>query len=104
LPGPDHWFSEDPRGLRDWVAAIRAADTMLGSEIVRPTATERANRKEFRRVIVAARTIAAGELFGPDNLTMRRVAGGAGLEPAFYDRLLGVRASRALEAGDPITL
>jgi N,N'-diacetyllegionaminate synthase len=104
LPGPDHWFSEDPRGLRAWVDAIRTADTMLGSELVRPTATERANRKEFRRVVVAACAIAAGEPFGPHNLTMRRVAGGAGLEPAFFDRLLGVRAPRAFAAGDPIAL
>jgi sialic acid synthase SpsE len=104
LPGPDHWFSEDPAGLRAWVAAIHAADAMLGSDVVRPTAAERANRKEFRRVIVAARAIAAGDVYHPGDLTMRRVAGGAGLEPAFFDRLVGARAPRAVAAGDPIEL
>lgn len=104
LPGPDHWFSEDPQGLKDWVGAIRAAETFLGDPLVRPTQTEVANKKDFQRLIVAALPIKAGEIFTADNLTMRRVSGGQGLAPALYDLILGKRAQREFKKGDAIQI
>lgn len=89
LPGPDHWFSEEPDGLAEWIDDIRTADMMLGSPLVRPTNAELENKKEFQRVIVAATRIKAGEPFTVSNLTMRRVAGGQGFPPSMYWRLLG---------------
>lgn len=104
LPGPDHWFSEDPAGLRAWIAAIREAELLLGSPLVRPTAVERRQRGEFRRVMVAGRDIAAGEVLEERAIAMRRVKDGAGLPPALLDRLVGRRATRAFRRGEPITL
>ena len=89
MPGPDHWFSEEPAGLAEWIDHIRTADIMLGSPLVRPTSAELENKKEFQRVIVAATQINAGEIFTESNLTMRRVAGGQGFPPSMYWRLLG---------------
>lgn len=103
LPGPDHWFSEDPRSLEAWCSAIRDAYTMLGSAVVRPTATESANRMSFRRYIVASRAIAAGDAFDERNTMMRRHP--AGILPASsFDLLAGRRASRSFAAGEPIDL
>jgi sialic acid synthase SpsE len=104
LPGPDHWFSEDPAGLAAWVAAIRDAQRMLGSPLVRPTAVERGNKREYQRRLVAARDIQAGEILDPAAITLRRVAGGRGLPPAFLDYLLDRPAPRAWRAGEPIEL
>ncbi len=104
LPGPDHWFSEDPQGITEWVRAIREAKTLLGSPIVRPTATERSNRLEYQRRLVAARDIRAGELIEESALTLRRVAGGRGLPPSFMSHLVGHRAPREWRAGEPIEL
>ena len=89
LPGPDHWFSEDPAGLSAWIAHIHASELMLGSPLIRPTTAELANKREFQRVIIAARQIKAGEVFTEENLTMRRVAGGQGLPPRMFDQLMG---------------
>lgn len=89
MPGPDHWFSEEPAGLAEWINHIRTADIMLGDQLVRPTREELENKKEFQRVIVAATKIKAGEKFTESNLTMRRVAGGQGFPPSMYWRLLG---------------
>ena len=94
MPGPDHWFSEEPAGLAEWIATIRRADVMLGSSFVRPTKAELANKREFQRVIVAATAIKMGEQFTELNLTMRRVAGGQGFPPSMYWRLLGHTAWR----------
>jgi N,N'-diacetyllegionaminate synthase len=104
LPGPDHWFSEDPAGLAEWVRTIRAAVTLLGSPVVRPTDTERNHRLEYQRRLVAARDIGAGELIEASALVLRRVAGGRGLPPAFMTHLVGRRAPRAWRAGEPIEL
>ena len=102
LPGPDHWFSEDPDGLRAWIAAIRTADAMLGRTLVRPTATERRQRAEFRRVMVAARDLREGEVMNADAIVMRRIEGGGGLAPALLEAVLGRRASRDYRRGEPI--
>jgi len=94
MPGPDHWFSEEPTGLAEWIATIRISDVMLGSPFVRPTNPELANKREFQRVIVAATAIKMGEQFTESNLMMRRVAGGQGFPPGMYWRLLGRTAWR----------
>jgi sialic acid synthase SpsE len=104
LPGPDHWFSEEPAGLADWVAGIRATHRMLGSPLVRPTPVERDNKREFQRRLVAARDIHAGETLTKAAITLRRVAGGRGLPPAFLDYLLDRPAPRTYRAGEPIEL
>lgn len=104
LPGPDHWFSEDPAGLARWVSAIRDAAAMLGDPLVRPTRVERGNKKEYQRHLVAARPIRAGEILTPDALTQRRVAGGHGLAPGMLEYLMGRPAPRAYQTGEPFDL
>ena len=52
LPGPDHWFSENPRGLQKWVDSIRLTYRILGSAIVRPTQSEIAMRTLARRSVL----------------------------------------------------
>jgi len=104
LPGPDHWFSEDPSGLADWVMGIRTAHRMLGNPLVRPTMVERHNKQEYQRRLVAARDIATGEVMTEQAITLRRVAGGKGLPPNFFDYLLGRPAPRTYRQGDPIEL
>lgn len=104
LPGPDHWFSENPDGLKEWVSSIRKSFIMMGSEIVRPTQQELLNKKEFQRIIVAAEDIRKGEILSRGNLTMRRVTGGKGLPPGMIDILLGNKAGREYKKGEPVVL
>jgi len=37
LPGPDHWFSEEPHDLKKWNESIRTAYLMLGNEQIKET-------------------------------------------------------------------
>ncbi|QWE16948.1 N-acetylneuraminate synthase family protein [Polynucleobacter sp. AP-Nino-20-G2] len=94
LPGPDHWFSEDPIGLANWVRDIKTAKVMLGSPLVRPTQKEGVSKFEFQRSIVASADIKFGEKFTEANLSMRRVSGGGGFPPSMYFKLLGKTAWR----------
>lgn len=104
MAGPDHWFSENPAGLADWINVIKTADSFMGSSFVRPTKEELTNKREFQRVIVAATDIKMGEFFTESNITMRRVAGGEGLPPRMYWQLLGCSAKRDFKKFLPIDL
>lgn len=90
LPGPDHWFSEDPKGAEEWIASIRLADRMMGSAIVQPTEAERKMRTLARRSIVALRNIEPGETLTIQNIGLRRP--GNGLPPRMFDEVVGSKA------------
>jgi N,N'-diacetyllegionaminate synthase len=102
LPGPDHWFSEDPAGLAAWVQAIRTAHAMLGSAAMQPTAAERDMRAIARRSIVAVRDIMRGGTLTEDNIGLRRP--GTGLPPDMLEQALGRIATRDLQAGEVLKL
>ena len=97
LPGPDHWFSEDPNGLSEWISFIRTAYTMMGSAIVRATKTEETMKQSARRSIVALREINLGEVFTIKNVGLKRP--GNGLPPSFFDQILGSKATTKIYKG-----
>jgi len=94
LPGPDHWFSEEPADLQSWVNAIKTAHIMMGNPIVQPTEKEKQNKKDFRKVIVAGQHIKSGEILNSKNIAFKRVEGGKGLSPVFYEKIVGKKASK----------
>lgn len=97
LPGPDHWFSEDPAGLKVWISSIRTAHNMMGCGILRPTAAEKEMRVIARRSIVAIREVAKGEMLTEHNLSLKRP--GSGLPPAFLEKLIGMTATCDIPMG-----
>lgn len=102
MPGPDHWFSEEPDGLAKWIENIHTADTLLGSPFVRPTKVEQEMRLIARRSVVALRDIALGELLDNFNTGLRRPGGG--LAPDLIDNVLGLTATRNLKRGEKLSL
>ena len=102
LPGPDHWFSEEPEGLAEWIAAIRSADILMGSPFVRPTKAEQEMRLVARRSVVALRDITLGETLDKTNTGLRRPGGG--LSPDMIDSVLGLRATRNIKRGERLSL
>lgn len=100
LPGPDHKASLTPAELVSMVAEIRRVEAALGDGVKRPAESERKNMSVARKSLVAARAIAAGEMFGPDNLAVKRPGGG--IEPLRYWELLGRPAPRAFSEDEQI--
>ena len=84
LPGPDHWFSEDKTGLKNWIESIRIAKIMLGNEKLEPTKKEEEMKKIARRSIVALDDIDENEIFDRNNVGIRRP--GTGLSPELYEK------------------
>jgi len=79
FPGPDHWFSENPKTLKDWVKHIHIAHKMLGSGVIKPTKNEAKSKKEFRRVLVAAKNLKKGHAFRENDFNALRVQSKFGL-------------------------
>jgi N,N'-diacetyllegionaminate synthase len=102
LPGPDHRASLEPHELAAMVRAIRNIEVALGDGVKRLTASEARNRPIARKSITAARSIAKGEPFTADNVTIKRP--GTGLSPMRWDEVLTRVAPRSFHADEPIEL
>ena len=102
LPGPDHWFAEEPDELAQWVNSVRVAKSMLGEAVVRPTPREAEMRRIARRSVVAIRDISQGELLTAGNTALRRPA--TGLPPEMLEQTLGGTATRNIRLGEPLSL
>jgi N,N'-diacetyllegionaminate synthase len=102
MPGPDHWFSENPKGLTEWVKTIQKADKLLGSPFLRPTNAEQDMRRVARRSVVAVNDIAIDDVLSTNNIGLRRP--GDGLSPSIFNDLLGLKASRAIQKGERLAV
>lgn len=97
--GVDSAFSMEPAEMKALVLETESAWQALGSVKYGATEKEKASMK-FRRSIYVARDIKEGEVFTKDNL--RIVRPGYGLEPKYYEMLLGKLIIKDLKAGTPL--
>lgn len=102
LPGPDHKASLEPDELAAMVREIRRVEAMLGTGVKDPDPAERPNIEVARKSIVAARTIAAGEILTEENITVKRP--GSGISPMLWDTVVGTPAIRDFAADELIEL
>ncbi len=100
LPGPDHNASLLPEELAQMVKALRNIELALGSGIKKPSRSEKKNIHIARKSIVAACSIAAGEIFTEDNLTVKRP--GTGISPMKWDDIVGGTAGKNYKKDDLI--
>lgn len=84
------------------VQAIRHIEQALGDTQKTTTDSERSNIAAARKSIVARRTIAKGESFTQDNITVKRP--GTGISPMKWFDVLGRTASRDFQEDELITL
>lgn len=98
--GVDSAFSLEPEELQALVTETERAFLALGhiqygiQDIEKPSLA-------YKRSIYVAQNIKAGELFTTQNL--RRIRPANGLEPKYYELLLGKKASKNIAAGTPLS-
>ena len=102
MPGPDHWFSEDPKGLKEFVSTIKNAFLMLGSSSLKPSEKEISMRDIARRSIVALQDINQGEKFNKINIGLRRP--GKGLPPSLIEQIYDLKSVRKIKNGEFIKM
>lgn len=87
LEGPDHKASLAPAELVAMVKAIRNVEQALGDGVKKPSKSEEKNILIARKSIMTCKTIAKGEYFSEDNVTVKRPAGG--MSPMQWDEIIG---------------
>jgi pseudaminic acid synthase len=98
--GVDSAFSMEPDEMRALVIETERAWQALGEVKYGPTEKEKASLK-FRRSLYVAKDMKAGEEFTKENL--RIIRPGYGLEPKYYEQLIGRKVKRDIKMGTPVT-
>lgn len=97
--GIDAPFSIEPAELGGLVQQIETLHKSLGSSTVGTTSQEKSQTR-FRRSIYIAEEIKAGQTLTKENLKVVRPDGG--LEPHYWEQVLGCQAARVLAAHSPL--
>ena len=99
--GPDASFSLEPSEMKELVNSIREVEKAIG----KPTYDIGEKEKEnliFKRSIFAVKDIKNGEKF--TDLNIKIIRPGYGIEPKYYEHLLGKISNRDIEMGTPIKM
>lgn len=103
MEGPDHQFALEPDELDRMVSAIRNTEKALGSGEKRVLDVEQELYEKARRAIHAVRDIEGGDvILDEDVKVLRPGEKDSGLDPKFYDEIIGETAVRHIEKGSGI--
>lgn len=98
--GPDASFSILPKQLEALVNECNLAFDALGSKQFRRSDSETAN-KRFRRSLYFVKDLPQGHIILEDDV--RRIRPGYGLDPKYYNQIIGKKLSRNIECGDAVS-
>lgn len=98
--GPDGAFSTEPSEFKKLVDDVRESYLTLGNPRFGPSESENKSLF-FRRSLRAVSAISAGEAITEQNVRSVRPTGG--LPPDDFARISGMKATRDIAVGDPIT-
>lgn len=99
--GVDADFSLNAADLKKFVAAVRRAETIMGSVHYGAQSPAEEYNKRFRRSVFAVKDIKKGEKFTSQNVRIIRPA--FGLPPKQYAEIIGQTASADIERGTPLS-
>ena len=97
--GPDSEFSIEPSEMTDLVERTNDAWKAMGSELVSRPSSESLNRA-FRRSIYFVSDMKVGQKITSKDI--KRIRPGFGLEPKYFDELIGREVSEDVFYGDPV--
>ena len=99
--GPDSSFSILPSQLEDLCQQCNLAFEAVRSNKLSRTLGEKINKK-FRRSLYFVKNLKKGKVITPKDI--KRIRPGYGLEPKYYDDIIGKVLICDVERGDPVSL
>lgn len=99
--GPDDSFSLEPKDLVELCKNSKTAWQALGSVNYGLKSSEQGNVK-FRRSLYFTKDLKAGDVITPDNV--KSVRPGYGLEPKYYEDILGKKVVKDVMSNTPVAL
>ncbi len=101
IENPDASFSMNPVEFKQMVQDIRQAELAMGEVHYGITRQEESNIV-FRRSIFCVEDIKEGEKITEKNI--RVIRPGYGMAPKYYEEIIGMRATRDIKRGEPISI
>ncbi|MDL5048258.1 pseudaminic acid synthase [Oscillatoria amoena NRMC-F 0135] len=98
--GVDSTFSIEPGELKNLVIESERAFLAMGQVFYGVQEAEKKSLR-FKRSLYVVKDVKAGDTFTADNL--RVIRPGDGMQPKYYETILGKTASRDIKAGTPLT-
>jgi N,N'-diacetyllegionaminate synthase len=99
--GPDHMLSANPAEMKMIVEQVRLVEILMGNGIKMPAASEAITRINNRKSIVAAHGLAVGHVIDVSDIAIKRP--GYGIEPKYFEQIIGRRTNREIEEDDVIS-
>ena len=99
--GPDIEFSLRGKEIKRFKESIVETYNLLGKNHFHRSKKESENLK-FRRSIYVVKNVKKGEKFNKDNL--RRIRPGFGLEPRYYEKIIGKKSKKNINQGTPFKI
>jgi pseudaminic acid synthase len=97
--GPDAAFSLEPKEFKELVKSVRDTERTIGKPS-HGAGTKESENVTFRKSLFVVENIKKGQRLTEKNI--RSIRPGHGLEPKYYDRIIGKIASVDLEKGTPL--
>lgn len=98
--GPDSEFSMEPSELKALSCDLNLIWQSLGNKDFERTASENKN-KQFRRSLYFCKDAPQGTII--DKSLVRRIRPGFGLEPKYFDQILGCKVKDDVKTGMPVS-
>ena len=98
--GPDAAYSLEPAEFKDLVLSIRDAEVALG-QVQYGAGLKEAENIIFRKSLFVVEDVKKGEKFTPKNV--RSIRPGHGLEPKYYDQVIGQTAAADISRATPLS-
>ncbi len=98
--GPDSSFSITPNQLKSMVNECNLTFEATKTNFLRRTDSEKENKK-FRRSIYFIKNLSKGHILVKDDI--KRIRPGYGLDPKYFDNIIGRKLCKDIERADPVT-
>lgn len=100
IGGPDASFSMEPDEFTSMVKQVREVEAAIG-QISYPADVSKIKGREFCRSLFVVNNMKAGDIFSENNI--RSIRPGNGLNPKYWNDVLGKRAAHDIERGTPLS-
>lgn len=100
IENPDASFSMEPAEFKNMVQDIRSAEKAMGKVSYELSEAEK-NSRNTRKSIFISRDMKKGEKLTPENIRVVRPA--YGLEPKYYEDVMGKRIKKDVTFGTPLS-
>lgn len=98
--GPDAAFSLEGEELKDLVKSVRETEAAIGKSFYGVGVNE-VESMTFRKSLFVVKDMKRGKKFTEDNI--RSIRPGAGLEPKYYDKVIGKKAKADIKRATPLS-